>query len=362
MKILALILVLISFTKVYAQYTITPSQKPAIGDNYNFIEIDSSNVSLGSSGASQTWDYTSLIIPTSPTIQTISYINATSIPNYTLYAGAYMMIAPSWDTYYYCFDNDPNNLNENWIIPNNSVVPWYPYCSKFTNLYAKYHYPISYGTYFADSTKLQFYNQFPPSPGVVCCGGAERGINSYTCNAYGTLNLPDGVSLVNTLKLNILYNKISYDSDNSSILYVDSNLIEEYYNSISKFPILSIHKRYTMGHQTTPYSLVYSKTVKLNNMVISSLKNTKKNVAEFDIFPNPSSGIFNIRTNHLTNLSEKPTIYLYNSLGQKEEINPDKQIEYNGQLSINLDQHSPGIYFLSLQFMDGSVTKKLLVQ
>lgn len=360
MKILAVILVFVGITKVYAQYTITPSQKPAIGDNYNFIEIDTTNVLLGTSGASQTWDYTSLIIPASPTIQTISYVDATSIPNYTWYPGAYMAIYNTAGIYY-CYDSDPNSLTLNWIIPTNSAVAGYPYCTKYLDPYSKYHYPISYGNTFTDSVKLHAYDQHPPSPSVIS-GTPSRGVNSYTCNGYGTLNLPNSSSFTNTLKVNILYVRTNYNPSDQTIWWIDSTYYEEYFNSSFKFPVLSITKSYKINHQVVPYTVTYNKSVKLNNIVISSLKNSEKHLADVDIFPNPSSGIFNISTTHLTNLSEKPTIYLYNSLGQKEEINPDKLIEYNGQLSINLNRYSPGIYFLTLQFMDGSITKKLLVQ
>jgi len=335
-----------------AQYTITPLQKPDIGDAYSYISLDTINIINGSSGANQVWNYTNLVLPTAPTVNSILYSNATAVTNYSWYPGSYMAIIGSGGGFT-AFDNDPNNYSLNWL---KSMVGSAT-STKYNDPLTKYHYPLSYGSIFSDSAKFGAYTEQPPSPGFVG-SYLSYGVNSYTCTGYGTLNLPNGVSLPNTLKLNIQYIKTYLEETTNNITGQDTTYYEEYFNAISKFPVLAFLKsdgHNTIFNTTTTY---HSKDIKLNSVVVAGIKNYKLSASDISISPNPSCK-FNIAISS-ESIPEKPTFSLQNALGQEIEtiVNPISETYY----TLDLKNNIPGIYFLTIKTQKGQVTKKLLVQ
>lgn len=348
-----LVILLISCLSVTAQYTITPFQKPDIGDNYSYMEIDTTNYVLGLSGANQIWNYTNLVIPATPTISTISYTDASNLTNYSWYPSAYMaIVSPEGD--FTTFDADSDDYSLNWI----KTMVGGATSTKYSDPFTKYHYPISFGSMFIDSVKYGAYYENPPSPFFV---GLFKnfGVNSYTCTGYGTLNLPSGITIPNTLKLNITYNKILVNENTGYSIGYQNTEYEEYFSAISKFPILAYLK--SDGYNTLPFNSnpthSYSKFVKLNTIALTGLKNLEKSFVDITIYPNPSS-IFNIEI-RTENTTEKPIFLLKSALGQQIEacINPISDAYYTLDMTNNI----PGIYFLTIKTQKGQSTKKLLV-
>ena len=353
MKIIFTLLFFVVNCGLSAQYTITPSQKPAIGDTYNYIYLDTSNVINGSAGTNQVWNYANLMLPATPTVNSTFYSNATAVTNYSWYPGSYMaIIGPGGFT---TFDSDPNNYSLNWI----KTTLGGSMSIKYPDPLTRYHYPISFGSVFSDSVKLGAYDETPSGSGFLgpylCLG-----LHSYTCTGSGTLNLPGGVSMPNTLKLNMVYKKLIVDpvlGDSTGYEYTE---YEEYFNAYSKFPILA----YTKGekHYSTvspaPPSHVYYKTIQMNNVAVTSTKDLEKTSVNVAVFPNPAQN-FNIEIQS-ENSTEKPVFLLKNALGQEIEasINPISDLHF----TLDMKNNIPGIYFLTMKTQNGQVTKKLLVE
>lgn len=348
------IIFLVSCYSLAAQYTITPSQKPDIGDNYYYIEIDTINYFLGSSGANQIWNYTNLVIPSTPTISSISYVDASTLTNFIWYPGAYMAIVGSGGGFT-SFDSDPNNYSLNWT----KTMLGGATSTKYSDPLTKYHYPISFGSVFSDSVKYGAYYENPSSPFFV---GLFKnfGSNSYSCSGYGTLNLPDGNSFSNTLKLNITYNKILIDEVTGDSTGYQNTEYEEYFSSISKFPILAYLK--SDGYNTLPFNSIptryYTKSIRLNLLAITGLTDLEKWTVNVAIFPNPAS-TFNIKIDNESNI-ENPIFVLRNALGQEIEtiINSISSTHY----TLDMKKNIAGIYFLTIKTQKGQVTKKLLIE
>lgn len=354
-SICTFLIFLFTYSSIIAQYTITPSQKPAIGDNYNYIYVDTTNFLLGSSGTNQIWNYTNLIIPATPTINTISYVDAaTSITNYTWYPGAYMAIVGPGGGFT-AFDSDANNYSLNWT----KTMLGGATSTKYADPLTKYHYPIAFGSMFSDSVKFGAYDEQPPNPSFVG-PYLSYGVNSYTCTGYGTLNLPNGVSLPNTLKLNIQYFKTYLDPITSVVTGQDTAYYEEYFNTISRFPILAFYK--ADGHSAYFSSTIthHFRDIKLNSVVITGLKNDEFSVTDISVFPNPSNGAFNVELSGSA-FNEKPVFTLQNALGQVIGFKYQATTDVH-HFMINLCDPQPGIYFLIIKTQKGQVTKKLLVE
>jgi hypothetical protein len=309
MKLLTSLFLLLSLLKVNAQYTITASQKPAIGDSYNYIALDTNNIINGTSGPNQIWNYTNLILPTTPTVNSINYSDITSIPNYTWYPGAYMAIIGPGGSFT-SYDSDPNNLSVNWIYYYFTQLS-----TKFQDSYTKYHYPITYGSTFSDSMKGRAYDQHPPNPNYID-NYPTVGINTYTCSGSGTLNLPNGISIPNTLKLNMTYYKKIVDGMTNDSVGYQITEHEEYFNTMSKFPILAYYK--TIGYTTYPFTgaptLEYNKNISLNAIAVNSIIDIDKSAVNINIFPSPSHNFFNLQFTSINN-HETPVFEIENYLG-----------------------------------------------
>lgn len=360
MKLLSILILFLFVLNLNAQYTITASQKPNIGDIHNYIRIDTTNVLFGSDGVNQSWNYTTLKIPTTSTILTTSYIDALTIPNYSLYPGAHMAVY-SPPGAYLCYNNDPNNLSVNWLIRSNSGVVGYPFATIYPDSYTKYHYPIYYGSVFSDSVKYHPYDNTIQPPQIFP-GTPSRGVNTYTCSGWGTLNLPNGISLQNTLKIDILYLKYNTSSPGTpSLLWTDSLITEEYFNAISKFPILSLNKSYRINHQLIPPTISLIKYNYMNYDIVNSLKENNDRDISISISPNPIENEFQIVINESKNISNSFLINIFNSLGQKINFESDKSNSLNNNIKIKLNNCSSGIYYIYLQFEEKLITKKILV-
>ncbi|MES2515118.1 MAG: T9SS type A sorting domain-containing protein [Bacteroidota bacterium] len=339
-----------------AQYTITPTQKPDIGDTYSYILLDTANVINGSSGVNQVWNYTNLILPTTPTVNSIYYSDAIAVTNYSWYPGAYMAIIGP-DGGFTAFDADPNNYSLNW----NKIMLGGGTSTKYADPLTRYHYPLTFGSTLSDSVKFGAFDETPLGYGYI---GTHlcRGEHNYTCTGSGTLNLPGGVSMPNTLKLNMVYSKLFVDSYNGDSTGYEYTEYEEYFNASSKFPVLSYTKN--EKHFTYPFTSTithtYSKRIQLNNIAVTAVTEFTETFLDVTVYPNPAS-IFNVMINN-HDLKGNIKFELHNTLGQVVILDSQKTQISDNHLQINLSGFEPGIYFLSLKNSTGTATKKILVE
>jgi len=79
----------------------------------------------------------------------------------------------------------------------------------------------------------------------------------------------------------------------------------------------------------------------------------------FEVFPNPTSdGILKI---YLGSLSDYSNIYIHDAIGKLiyfETINDNNGLNF--QKHINISQFNPGLYFVTLEELEQSTTKKII--
>jgi hypothetical protein len=63
------------------------------------------------------------------------------------------------------------------------------------------------------------------------------------------------------------------------------------------------------------------------------------------IFPNPNNGIFNLKLSS-KNFYELGNGYIFNSVG---EIVREIDLKSSGNMQVNLQEYSPGIYYLKFE-------------
>ena len=89
-----------------------------------------------------------------------------------------------------------------------------------------------------------------------------------------------------------------------------------------------------------------------NVNIISASEALKNNVLRIDLFPNPSTGIFNINSN------QSGQIRVVNLLGEQVET---KKLAV-GRQEMDLRNLKSGIYFLDIQTPAGKEMKKLILE
>ena len=80
---------------------------------------------------------------------------------------------------------------------------------------------------------------------------------------------------------------------------------------------------------------------------------------QYDVFPNPSNRIFNLKMNQFEDLKMKD-IEIYNMYGEKVAV--DFQIGSSSNCQIDLIGAPSGIYLLQLNTENGTMTKKIIIK
>lgn len=97
---------------------------------------------------------------------------------------------------------------------------------------------------------------------------------------------------------------------------------------------------------------VYTNSGSCSNITLGM---NEKGLTKGGVFPNPASNYFSIENRN--NDSEEITYLVYNSLGQIQLSGT-----FSGQIKINTETLSSGIYFVKLSAHSESETKKLMIQ
>jgi hypothetical protein len=88
----------------------------------------------------------------------------------------------------------------------------------------------------------------------------------------------------------------------------------------------------------------------------TDVEDNLKEEDSFQIFPNPSSGIFNLRSDKISN--QEVRINVYNTTGALI-LSENKEVQRGSVLSFDLSQHAKGLYFVELRTVNESIVKKI---
>jgi hypothetical protein len=332
-----LILFLTCFSTIaIAQHTIT--NPPVIGDSYSIRNCDTNNVNQGSSGANQTWNFSSIIQSSDSIV--INWIS----PSGTPYASNY----PNSDRVHH--------QGENYLYYNvqSGELIYYgisnPQISEtLSDPYPQMKFPFSYNNNFSDNFSGIFN-----STGIDFIRTGTINVNA---DGWGTINLPAG-SLFSALRVHTVLD--IRDSIGGVFPIVVRNVTNSYhwYVTGKKFPIFGItYIQTTSLAGTTNSKLVYyapNQTVGIN-LISTSLPD------KFDLhqnYPNP----FNPATKIKFSLPENADVQLniFDITGREAAS------LFNGKLSAgtyeadwNASGFNSGIYFYRLTANGFTETRKM---
>lgn len=321
-----------------AQYTITAADNPVPGDVQSFIDIDSTNLSLGSSGTSQMWNYSTVVINGNPLV-TSTFVPMSSVPNNFAFPGGTIGLDLGGGGY--------------GVLSNTSAKFEYlgyaettlSNCWMYSDPFKPFSLPFTYG-----STSPDNYLLIQPTNTTV-------GTFTTTGDGTGTLVLPTA-TVSNVLKLRYL----QYESDTTSTGSILNFTItmDQWRASVSKFPLLEVQTSTMVVTTGTNVSVTYNKNGRIYStyypLGISSIENS----SEFKVFPNPVTNgelfISNIP------LSERMTIEIYNVLGQTvKTILPGSQNNSEPK-KINVSDLAKGIYYLRINAKETAKTQMIIIE
>lgn len=321
-----------------AQYTITASDNPVPGDVQSFVDLDSTGLLLGSSGTSQTWNYSTVVINGNPLV-TSTFVPMSSVPNNFAFPGGTIGIDEGFGNYG-VLSNTATKFE--YLGYANAVLS---NCWMYSDPFKPYSLPFTYG-----STSPDTYLLIQPTNTTV-------GTFTTYGDGTGTLALPTA-TISNVLKLRYL----QYESDTTSTGSILNFTVtmDQFRASVSKFPLIEV-QTFTMVVTTgTNVTTTYNKTGRIYSTYYPLGINSQENVTGLNVFPNPvTSGellISNIPS------SDKMIIEIYNTLGQSV-----KTVSFESQSTaepkiINVSDLPSGVYYLKLKDAKQEGVKKLIIE
>ncbi len=288
---------------VWGQPTITNAEDFTIGTVLKFQKCNPTSVSAGSSGASQTWNFSALA--TLPDTTTEWMVLPSSTTNGSLFPTANQVEKYSDGRFVYV----NKTANENYLVGFIDTTNSYP-ATHYPNpmLFAKR--PLNYGTIVTDTFTMT--------------GSSALGIVTINPDAYGTLILPNGThNNVLRVKITEVHPWFNF------IVYV-------WFDGINTSALLKIDNQPNVEY-------LLSETVGIAEI---------NNKRYFNFYPNPATKQISFESEDTGELS------ITNNLGQVV-----LQIFINDkQTNISTENLEHGIYHLTFETKKTKTTSELIIQ
>lgn len=328
---------------IQAQYTVTSAaNNPTLGESQTTFNADTTGITAGTSGANQIWNFTNIVIqPT--TTATSTYVAINSAPNFTAFPGA--TIAQTNGSGDYTL----------WNYSSTQAVLYGFSSATLTAIYSNpeilYTMPFTFGSLSSDTYASTFtVSGFPVS---------RTGSVTTTGEGYGTLNLPNGKTYTNVLKIKLTQTATDIST---ALSYTNTDVTNSYIfiNASSKNSLLNIEKT-TSTTTFTSTTVTHVKSVKVDQSTIVGLKENKRET-NFSIYPNPTNSneisLFYVITNE-----DKYEITVLNTVGQivrTKSLNNQTTGMYSE--TIDLNGLEKGLYFIKLKGNNNEGTQKIIIQ
>lgn len=322
-------LLIVSFS--IAQPTLTANGINAnVGESFTYNTC--SYINPGGSGASQTWDFSSMNNNSSITVNMVT-------PSSTTYGSSFPLANVAWTT-----SSTANYFKISSTAFQNYGLYYSAYVIPYSNPEDMLRYPFSYNDTYNDTWATQFV-----SGGYIFY---RTGTTTVTADGYGTLITPNGTYL-DVLRVHLEQN------------YQDSAYISGYPNIITYNNNQYLWYKYGIHIQlASVYSLTSTIGSNSNGGSYTTgnvgINVSPESLISYDIYPNPASEKAFIDIN-LTK-PQKIQIQLFNSLGQSACYdNCIDGIKGENIIQLDINQIPDGIYFAKVVCDNNIVTTKRFV-
>lgn len=354
-KIIALFLVMLS-GKLSAQVVITQSTFPTAGTTVSRgVDTTAREFDPGVAGTTNVWNYGGL---NSDSTITYNFINPATTPYVSDYPQSNLSLEIAPDLYQYFkvdnaaaeelgFAGDGGSFGFSGVI----------FKFKFNQPLTLMPFPAQYGTNFVDSAygEIRLAGSDVGQPAIDSVMLKRKVVRTGTFDASGSLTV-NTENWQNALR----YKKIEVSTDSAFVKILgtwtdasgfgvppttNTDLVYQWFVSGQNFPVL-IANMNEIGDSAM--------SIQFYVPVTSKSKNSQ---TAFSVYPNPASDfiIFN------GDFSNNSNILIYNTLGQKQEI---QSVVNNHQAEISLKGLANGIYIYQITNKDNQVisTGKFVVE
>ncbi len=333
------ILLLLSFCSfLKAQYTITATSNPVPGDIQSYIDLDTTGLQFGSSGISQTWNYSNVNVFPYPPI-TSTYVALSSVPNNTMFPAGTIGIDEGMGNYGVLSNNSSKFEYLGYATATSSN------CWAYTDPLKPYDLPFTYGSTTADTYLL--YQPTNTTVGTFTTYG----------DGTGTLALPTA-TIANVLKLRY----IQYESDTTSTgsIKTFTIMMDQYHASTIKFPLLEVRTFTETVTTGTNVTTTYYKFGRIFTSYYPLGINSKESISSVNVFPNPVINGELFISNSIP--LDKMTIEIYNVLGQTVKTILPESLNGTEPKKINVSDLTKGLYYLRFNSKEAVKTQKIIIE
>ncbi|HTA83072.1 MAG TPA: T9SS type A sorting domain-containing protein [Bacteroidia bacterium] len=342
---LALLFTASTFLVANGQISISQSNMPAIGNVLNWATDNSGSItSPGSSGASQTWNFSTLA---ASTVDTIHVVSTASTPSTyaNQYPGANLAFKYSNtganEALYEYYNSSSASINLQGIVFNSSAYGIVQY--KFSKSWGIYSLPATYKSHWKGSYRAVMKTYDASGGGIIdSVEVIENGTYTDTIDSWGNMTTPSGTfNSIRDMHLeNDLDSTYYYESGNWVFggAYTSKNNFYSWYTNQANFNYMLVEMNVDSTGKATQLNWLDNKVVGINEIVDNN--NTVS-------FPNPATSELTIKTESL----EKGVVKVYDIAGQLIEMDELT----NNKTVINTSEYKNGMYFYTLSDSDGNI-------
>ncbi len=315
---------------------------PIIGDQFVNIPCDTTGVTQGASGAGITWNFTTLV-PTAYDTGAAEACSAT--PDCAMFPGSsYATVSHSTDILDYYIETS-TSLSQNgfYASADSNAVYSMPI--------VQFQYPFTYSTTFSN-----------PYAGTITLGAGftaqETGTITVTCDGYGVLQLPLGITDSNVLRAHT--SQIFVDSTNLFGVTTGASFDLEtyawykanYHNAL--MTILTV-TQIGGGYTNKIVSVSPEQTYNLGTPAIAAAKATLR------LYPNPVADD-QLHLQFSTPIAQQTRITLSDLLGRTISTISDQMMQGTQNITFNTAAMPRGLYLLHVVSGGTTITRKVEIQ
>jgi hypothetical protein len=341
MKQVLFIFLFVLSSKLFSQTLTQSFNEPIVGDTERTYPIDTSGFTTGMptsiTGSNSVWNFTKLIITNS--VIPNAYVSPSAVSSSSSYAGCNLVLAQGPLNNFYKSTTTPTTQTELLGFRTGTLA------LTFTNTAIVAKYPISFGSTITDNISGTF---------VFTVSGTCSGSLNTVADGLGTLQLPNGLSLSNVLRIKSVQT-LSLSATLSTLIPIPLQIgtIKQtsyyYFHSSNKFPVLTISYQSLsfLGSATPSITGIVSGNAKI---LVSNVRENMINENLIKVYPNPFSSSFNIENNNAIKIE---SIKVFDAIGHLIFVNSNSK-------EVDLSTFTKGIYLLEIQTQEGILRKKLI--
>jgi hypothetical protein len=334
-KFLPALLFLFAIKANSQSVVLTQSANEAIiGDTSTVHVLDTTNFAsgmpIGTTGTNVIWNFTNLITTTA--VVTSAYVSTTAVSGASAYPGSnYVQKQGTLYTYFKSVTS-PTTQTEFLGIGSSSLSMNFSSNSAIGVVY-----PMGLGNSVADNFSGSF---------SFSISGTVNGNVTTTADGSGTLNLMDGISLTNVLRVKSVQN-MTLTSGPFPVGTIKQTTYN-FYHATEKFAILTLN--YTSIALTGQSPTVTAGATGNKNVFVVGVKENSLADAQLSVYPNPVKDLLTVNTASAFNAKK---IMIYTQLGQCI-------YSTSYESTIDVKNLAKGIYFVEISGDKGTVRKKFI--